>query len=178
MDKLNNPRVELYELTGAYADIAAQLMACETDEEYDAALNAFGSVETAMADEAAQLARIMRNLQLRAAEHKTREEYFKAEGKRHEQKRKSAESAIERIRERVMFAMETAGMERIRTDIGTWYTSPSMSCKVIDAAKVPAEFVKGYTPEIDKDAAKKHFAFTGEIIDGLEITQTRTARFR
>lgn len=178
MDKLNNPRVELYELTSAYADVAAQLMACETEEEYADALEAFNAIETDMSQEAAQLARIMRNLQLRAAEHRTREEAFKAEGKRHEQKRKAAEAAVERIRERVLFALETAGLERIRTDIGTWYTSPSMSCKVIDPHAVPAEFVKGYAPEIDKDAAKKHFAFTGEIIDGLEITQGRTARFR
>lgn len=174
MDK----RIELYEITGAYADAAAALMECETEEEYTAALEAFSAIETDLAEAGLIKAKALRNLQLVAAYRKTYEETFKAEAKRLEARRKAAESAIERLKNDVLFAMEAAGMERIRTDIGTWYIAPSMSCKVLDPYLVPQEFVKGYTPEIDKEAAKKHFAFTGEIIDGLEITQGRTVRFR
>lgn len=171
-------RIELYEITGAYADAAAALMACETDEEYSAALDALTAIECDLMEAGRIKARILRNMQLRAADHQTFEAFFKAEAKRHEQKRKAAENAAERLKADVLFAMETAGLERIRTDIGTWYIGKSIACNVTEPDKVPAEFVKCYTPEIDKAAAKKHYEFTGELIDGLEFVHGRTARFR
>lgn len=174
MDK----RVELYEITGAYADASAILKACETEEEYDAALAVWETVNADQTTAFTATAKMLRNMQLRAAEHQTLEAFFKAEAKRHEQKRKAAENAADRLKERVLFAMETAGLERIRTDIGTWYIGKSISCNVTDPHKVPAEFVKAYTPEIDKAAAKKHYEFTGELIDGIEFIHGRTARFR
>lgn len=175
MDKQNT---ELYEITGAYAEVSAQLMECETEEEFEEALKVFNAIETDMIETAEQKARILRNLQLRAAERRTLEDGFKAEAKRLEQKRKAAENAAERLKESVLFAMETAGMERIRTGIGTWYIGSSVRVEVLDANEVPAEFIKGYTPEVDKTAVKKHFEFTGEIPGGLDIIQGRTARFR
>lgn len=175
MDKLH---VQLYDITGAYAEVSAALMECETDEEFDKALKLFEEIEVDLKEAAEQKARILRNLQLKAAERKTLEEFFKAEAKRLEQKRKAAESAAERLKENVLFAMDTAGLERIRTDIGTWYIGSSVRVDVQDADKVPVEFIKGYTPEVDKDAVKKHFAFTGEIPEGLDIIQGRTARLR
>lgn len=171
-------RIELYEITGAYADAAQALMECDSDEEFSAILDRLTAIETDLAEAGKTKARILRNLQLLAAERRTREEFFKAEAKRLEQRRKAAENAAERLKADVLFAMETAGLENIRTDIGTWYIGSSTRVDVLDASKVPAEFVKGYTPEIDKSAVKKHFAFTGEIPEGLDVIQGRTARFR
>lgn len=170
--------IQLYEITGAYAEASAALMECETEEEFAEALKIFDRIETDLEETAEQKARILRNLQLRAASRLALEEFFKAEGKRMEAKRKAAENAAERLKESVLFAMETAGMERIRTDIGTWYIGSSVRVDVQDAGKVPVEFIKGYTPEVDKAAVKKHFTETGEIPDGLDIIQGRTARFR
>lgn len=169
---------ELYELTGAYADASVALMACETDDEYEEALKAFDEIEGALTDKSAGMARILRNLQARASVQKAQEEAFKAEAARLTARRKASESAAERLKERVLYAMETAGLERIRTDIGTWYIGSSIRVDVTDPNKVPSEFVRGYTPEIDKAAAKKHYEYTGEIIDGIEFVHGRTAKFR
>ena len=174
MDK----RVELYEITGAYADAAQALMVCETEEEVTAALAALDAVEADLNAKASAMAMTLRNMQARAERQAAHARTFKAEYERLNGRAKATEAAVKRLKERVLFAMETAGMERIRTDIGTWYIVKSLSTTVTDPAKVPEEFVKAYTPEIDKAAAKKHYEFTGELIDGLEFTHGRTANFR
>lgn len=174
MDK----RVELYEITGEYADAAAALMECDTDEEYAAALSVLDEVEADLTANASAMAMTLRNMQARQQRQAAHAAAFKAEYDRLNARAKATEAAAERLKERVLFAMETAGMERIRTDIGTWYIGKSISCSVTDPDKVPAEFVKAYTPEIDKAAAKKHYEFTGELIDGIEFIHGRTARFR
>lgn len=174
MDK----RVELYEITGAYADAAAALMDCETEEEYAAALAALDAVEADLTAKAGQMAMMLRNMQARAERQAAHAKTFKTEYERLNARAKATEAAAERLKERVLFAMETAGMERIRTDIGTWYIGKSISCNVVEPEKVPAEFVKAYTTEIDKAAAKKHYEFTGELIDGIEFIHGRTARLR
>lgn len=171
-------RVELYEITGAYADAAAALMECETDEEYTAALEALDAVEADMSTKAGHMAMILRNIQARTDRQEAHAKTFKAEYDRLNARAKASKAAADRLKERVLFAMDTAGLERIRTDIGTWYIGESIACNVTEPDKVPAEFVKYYTPEIDKAAAKKHYAFTGELIDGLEFVHGRTARFR
>lgn len=171
-------RIELYEITGAYADAAAALADCETDEEYESVLSMFDTVEADMTAKAASMAMALRNMQARAERQTAHAKTFKAEYDRLNARAKATEAAAERLKERVLFAMETAGLERIRTDIGTWYIGKSISCNVIDANKVPAEFVNCYTPEINKAAAKKHYECTGELIDGLEFVHGRSARFR
>lgn len=171
-------RIELYEITGAYADAAAALADCETEEEYEAALAMFDAVEADMTAKATSMAMAMRNMQARAERQAAHAKTFKTEYDRLSARAKATEAAAERMKERVLFAMETAGLERIRTDIGTWYIGKSISCNVIETDKVPAEFVKYYTPEIDKAAAKKHYEATGELIDGLEFVHRRSARFR
>lgn len=176
--QMDNRKVELYEITGAYADAAAALMECETDEEYAAVLEALDAVEADMSTKAGHMAMILRNIQARAERQEAHAKTFKAEYERLNARAKASKAAADRLKERVLFAMETAGLERIRTDIGTWYIGKSISCNVVDADKVPAEFVTRYTPEIDKAAAKKHYTFTGEIIDGLEFIHGRTANFR
>lgn len=174
MDK----RTELYEITGAYADAAAALMECETEEEYAAAMTALDAVEADLTAKASHMAMILRNMQARKERQAAHAATFKAEYDRLNARARATEAAAERLKERVLFAMETAGMERIRTDIGTWYIGQSVSCNVTDPEKVPAEFVKCYTPEIDKTAAKAHYKATGELIEGIEFIHGRSARFR
>ena len=171
-------RTELYDITGEYANASAELKACETEEEYDAALKVWDSVKTDLTVTFTATAKMLRNIQARAERQEAHAKTFKAEYDRLNARAKASKAAADRLKERVLFAMETAGLERIRTDIGTWYIGKSISCNVVDADKVPAEFVTRYTPEIDKAAAKKHYTFTGEIIDGLEFIHGRTANFR
>lgn len=171
-------KLALYELTGAYADAAAALMDCETDEEYAEALAAFDAIEAGMQEKALSMACALRNLQMRELLQKSYADIYTAEARRMQAKSKSTAGAIDRLKERVLFAMETAGLERIRTDAGTWYIGTSVSVDVQDPDQVPEEFVKRYTPEIDKAAIRKHFDATGEILPGTDVIQKRSARFR
>lgn len=174
MDK----RIELYEITGAYADAAAALMDCETDEEYAAALDALDEVEADLSAKASAMAMALRNMQARQLRQAAHAAAFKTEYDRLDARAKATKAAAERLKKRVLFAMETAGMKRIRTDIGTWYIVDVPKCDVKDPYKVPNEFVKGYNPEIDKAAAKAHFVATGELIEGLDLRIEGSARFR
>lgn len=174
--QINAP--ELYELTGAYADAAAALMDCETDDEYAEAFQAFDAIEADIAEQAGSMARLIRNLQQRSAAEKAVSESFDSEAKRHRAKAKAMESAADRIKEKVTFAMEIAGMEKIRTHAGTWYIVEDVKVDVIDPEAVPDEFVKRVTPEIDKTALKRYIKATGEIIPGVNTTVTRGARIR
>lgn len=169
---------ELYELTGAYADAAAALMACETDEEYSDALTMFDQVEADMTEKAESMARIMRNLKQRADAETAVCASFDQEAKRHRAMAKAAEAAAERIKDRVTFAMESAGLEKIRTRAGTWYIVEDVHVDVTDAEAVPTEFVRRVVPDVDKASLKRHIKATGEIIPGVNATITRGARIR
>lgn len=171
-------RIELYVITGAYADASAALKECETEGEYTAALEAWDAVETDMTTAFTATAMMLRNLQARAERQAAQAKTFKSEYERMNARAKATEAAAERLKERVLFAMETADLKRIRTDIGTWYIVDVPKCDVKDPHKVPNEFVKGYNPEIDKAAAKAHFVATGELIEGLDLRIEGSVRFR
>lgn len=174
--QINAP--ELYELTGAYADAAAAMMDCETDKEYSDALAMFDRIEADMTEKAESMARIMRNLRQRADAETAVCASFDQEAKRHRAMAKAADSAAERIKDRVTFAMESAGLEKIRTRAGTWYIVEDVHVDITDAEAVPAEFIRRIVPEANKESLKRHIKATGEIIPGVNATITREARFR
>lgn len=169
---------DLYELTGAYADAAAALMDCETDEDYAAALAQFDSIETAVSDKAESMARLLRNMQALHSMRKAAADAFALEAKRLAAKAKATENFIENIKDRVTFAMETAGMDKIRTGIGTWYVVEDVAVDVFAPEELPAEFLKQAEPTVDKVALKRYIKDSGEIVPGTNVTIRRGARFR
>lgn len=161
---------KLYELAEAYADVSATLMECESEEEYEAALAAFENISADLEGKALAYAQMYRNLKAQQSVQEAQAKVFKAEYERLSKRAKSTESAADKLKNNVCFAMETAGLERMRTGIGTWYVTQGVAVTVDDVNAIPAEFVNAAPPKPDINAIKKHFTETGELISGVTCT--------
>jgi len=70
-------------------------------------------------------------------------------------------------------------VNEIQTGIGKWrlqLNPPSVT--VLDESLVPAEFRIPQPDKIDKTGILKHFKSTGEILDGIEVSQATGIRFK
>lgn len=101
----------LYELTSDYENILAQLETAETDEEKDAALAALDEISGAIENKAEIYAKIIKSKQAEA-------EAFKGEIVRLTGIMKAAENTAERLKARLLGAMQSAGIGKIPTAIG------------------------------------------------------------
>lgn len=173
---------DLWEHSEAYACAAGRLMEAETAEEYDEALEEalklFEEAAEDMQADAGAIARIYRNMQARLEVQKAQAAVHKKEADRLNARAKATENACERWKNAMCAAMEAHGIQKIRTDIGTWFTRDEIRVEVTDPYAIPAEFVNAQPPKPDVNAIKKHFRFTGELIPGVEITPAKGAQFR
>lgn len=173
---------EMHFSASEYAYASAQLMQCETDEEYSGAteelLKLFESAGEHVSEAFGDAARIIRNMQARAEVQKALAQVHKAEYERLIAFHKATENAISRLKNGVCSAMECNGLQKIRTPIGTWFTKDQIKVEITDPYAIPAEFANAQPPKPDLNAIKKHFSFTGEIIPGAECTFERGVQFR
>ena len=169
---------EPYEITGEYADAYSVLMDCETDEEYEAALAALFAAEKAVGDMGEVMARILKNLSVKAEMQTLSAKLCKKEAERLAAKANATESAMRHIREKIRFALDTAGLERIRTPIGTWFKSRSAKVVVLDESEVADEFKIEQPAKVSTALIKSHWDATGEIPDGCDVIITDSAQFR
>lgn len=162
----------LYDLTGAYAELYAQLENCADPEEALGVLDQMERVNDEVTGKAEAYARIMRNAQSDA-------EALDVEIKRLQAHKKVAQNTVDRLKEHLHYAMEGAGIAEIRTSIGKWRVQKNpWSVVVLDAGKVPAEFTVPQPPDIDKKAILANFKATGEIPEGCDLVQTEGVQFR
>lgn len=168
----------LYELTDAYAGLAAQLEDCETEDQAMEIIAQIDAVTSDISVKAENYARIRMNLKATADELSAKAKIFKAEADRLAAKAKSAENYIKRMNDYLLFAMELAGLKQIPTEIGKFYTQSTMRVEVTDAWSVPEQFTTPQEPKVDKDAIKRAFKETGEIFPGVEVVVTDGIRFR
>lgn len=162
----------LYELSTEYAALMAEYDAAEYDEQRAEVWAMIDALQDDIADKAEAYARIMRNMQAEA-------EAYKAEAQRLTRKQKAAEAAVEGLKQRLMNAMTLVNATEIRTSIGKWRIQANpWSCEVTDADKIPAEYHVPQPDKIDRAALLKRFKETGEMLDGVEYTQTTGLRFR
>lgn len=162
----------LYELSTEYAALMAEYDAAEDDEQRARVWTMIDALQDDIADKAEAYARIMRNMQAEA-------EGYKAEAQRLARKQKAAEAAVEGLKQRLLNAMTLVGAGEIRTSIGKWRIQANpWSCEITDADKVPAEYHVPQPDKIDRAGLLKRFKETGEMLDGVEYTQTTGLRFR
>lgn len=162
----------LYDLTGDYAALYAQIEDCETDEEREALLAQIDALDAAIGEKAEAYARMMLNAQAEA-------EAMDGEIKRLQRMKKARENTAERMKERMHFAMEIAGATEIRTGIGKWKVCKNpWSVVVLDEAEVPAEFLIPQPAKVDKAAILARFKEEGEIPDGCDVVRNEGVRFR
>lgn len=104
-------------------------------------------------------------------------EAMKSEEKRISEQRKALENRLERFKEYVKECMEKGGFTKVDTGLGTLTIAKNpMSIEIIDEEEVPDEFKKIVTTKkVDRDAIKKHFKETGEILSGIRIIDDKTS---
>lgn len=162
----------LYELTTEYAELVDQYEMADNDEQRAEILAAIGAVQGDIGDKAEAYARIIRNMQADA-------DAYKAESQRLANKQRAAERAVEGLKARLLNAMTAVGASEIRTDIGKWRIQMNpWSVRVLDDAAVPAEYHIPQPDKIDKAGILKRFKETGELLNGVEVTQVAGLRFR
>lgn len=163
--------MNLYELTGEYIALMRMLEDASADDESEivAAIEAAtGDIE----DKADAYARIVKNLQGDI-------DALEQEEKRLKARRTVLENRVDRLKMAIQNTMELTGLRKLKTSIGSWSVQKNPpSATVIDLEKVPARFLIEQPPKVDRRAILEEFKQTGELFDGVTITQGESVRFR
>ena len=164
--------MKLYELTDAYAELAALLDECESEEEAAQLWAQMDEIGASIAEKADNYARFLRNKQ-------TEVDGLCKEIERLQKRKRSAENRIEQLREHMKFAMGVAGASEIRTTLGKWTVrSNPPRVEVLDESEIAPEFFDPQPPKLSKSKLLKHWKDTGEIPDGCDVVQSESMQFR
>ena len=164
--------MKLYELTDAYAGLAALLDECESEEEAAQLWAQIDAVNASIAEKADNYARLLRNK-------KSDLDSLDKEIARLETRKQSVVKQIEHIRDYMKFAMGIAGATVIRTTLGKWSIRKNPTkLIVLDEHEVAPEFFEPQPPKLSKSKLLKHWKDTGEIPDGCDVVQSESMQFR
>lgn len=164
--------MKLYELTDAYAELAALLDECESEEEAAQLWTQMDAVSASIAEKADNYARLLRNKQGEV-------DGMDKEIARLQKRKRSAENQIEHIREHMKFAMGIAGATEIRTALGKWTVRKNPpKVDVLDESEIAPEFFEPQPPKLSKTKLLKHWKDTGEIPEGCDVVIAESVQFR
>ena len=164
--------MKLYELTDAYAELAALLDECESEEEAAQLWAQMDEIGASIAEKADNYARFLRNKQAEA-------DSLGKEIERLQKRKRSAENQIEHLREHMKFAMGVAGATEIKTALGKWTVRKNAPhVEVLDESEVAPEFFEQQPPKLLKSKLQQHWKDTGEIPDGCDVVQSESICFR
>lgn len=164
--------MKLYELTDAYAELAALLDECESEEEAAQLWAQMDEVGASIAEKADNYARFLLNKQAEV-------DGLDKEIARLQKRKRSAENRIEQLREHMKFAMGVAGATEIRTALGKWTVRKNAPrVEVLDESEVAPEFFEPQPPKLMKSRLQQHWKDTGEIPDGCDVVQSESVQFR
>lgn len=165
----------LYELTGIYGMLTAALETAETEEERDellAQMEMAGVDIREKCEKCENYAKVMLNLGAEA-------EALKAESKRLADIAARKLKAVEKLKMGVQNAMQIAQTAKVETGIGTWSVRKNPpKCVILDAEKIPVEYLIPQPPKVDAKAIIAVYKDTGELIDGTEIVRGESVSFR
>lgn len=163
--------MKLYELTGEYIQLMQMLEDAFVEDEAEIAA-AMEAVAGDIEDKADAYARMMKNL-LGDVDRLEQEE------KRLKARRMALENRVDRLKTAIQNAMELTGTKKLKTSIGNWSIQKNpLSVSEVDVEKVPARFLIEQPPKVDRRAILEEFKQTGELFDGVTITQGESVRFR
>ena len=161
----------LYELTGYAERLNAALAGDLTDAEWVELRNQFEDATQTIVEKLDAYARVIRNLEAESAA-------YNAEEARLAALRGGVDKSIVRMKDAVQAAMRACGEVRVKTPIGTWAfqkNPPAVSVTDKDAIPMAYKIVAPMTIDLRaiKDAIQR-----GETVDGAELTQGESLRFR
>lgn len=163
--------MKLYELTGEYIQLMQMLEDASAEDEAEI-MAAMEAVTDDIEDKADAYARIMKNLLADV-------DALDVEEKRLKARRTALENRVDRLKSAIQNAMELTGAKKLKTSIGNWSIQKNpLSVSAVDVEKVPARFLIEQPPKVDRRAILEEFKQTGELFDGVTITQGESVRFR
>lgn len=158
----------MYELTTAYNEVLDAVMGAEAGDDLVGLMAQLDDIDEAWEMKAENYAKFLRETQARA-------EAAKAEADRLTARRKRLEALEESLLARMKFAMKARGLGIAETSIGTWKIGKGReSVEVLDAAKVPDEYLVYAAPTVSKTAIMAAYKATGEIVPGTEIKRNES----
>ena len=164
--------MRLYQLTDTYAELAALLDECESEEEAAQLWAQMDEVGASIAEKADNYTRFLRNTQAEV-------DGLGKEIERLQNSKRSAENRIEQLREHMRFAMGVAGATEIRTALGKGTVRKNAPrVEVLNESEVAPEFFEPQPPKLMKSWLQKHWQDTGEIPDGCDVVQRESVQFR
>lgn len=158
----------LYNLTTAYNEVLEAVMTAEAGDDLAGLMAQLDEIDEAWDAKAENYARFLRETEVRA-------EAAKTEADRLAARRKRLETLAESLKSRMKLAMKLRGLAAAETSIGTWKIGKGREAvEILDAAKVPEEYLIHPAPTVSKTAIMAAYKATGEIIPGTEIVRNET----
>lgn len=164
--------MNLYDLTNQWKAVYDILTSdTATDEELAAAMAEADALDDGVVTKATGYAYVLRNMQAEA-------EVLGAEAKRLTALKRQRENAADRIKQRMMDAMQVMEVRKLPSDIGTWSIAKNpASVEITDEAAIPDDYLIPQKPMVDKAGIKAAIAAGGEV-PGALLTQGESVRFR
>lgn len=161
----------LYELTGYAERLNAALAGDLTDAEWVELRQQFEDAAQTITEKLDAYARVIRNLEAESAA-------YKAEEARLAALRGGVDKSVARMKDAVQAAMRACGEVRVKTPIGTWaFQKNPPAVNVTDKDLIPMAYKIVAPMTIDLRAIKDAIQ-RGETVDGAELTQGESLRFR
>ena len=158
--------MKLYELVDAALDLQEQLEVGEMDEQaFTEAIDSIG-----LDKKIESICGVLRNLEAEA-------EAFKAEKERLAARERTARNAVDRLKAYLVENVKTLGAKTVK--VGTFALSlgKSKSVEVLDATKIPAQYLIEQAPKVDKANISK--ALKGGIeVPGARLLESEYLRIR
>ncbi|SHN77516.1 siphovirus Gp157 family protein [Desulfitobacterium chlororespirans] len=162
--------LKLYELTGAYQNIADLVDDDNPDLDLVAALSA---IEDEIEIKAVNIANLIKSIDAEA-------QIIKAEEERLKKRREARENTVVRVKTYLQEELLKVSVDKVKTATRTiWIQSNPPSCEVVDEKLIPLDY-KTHVPESYAPRVKDIIAAwkEGKEVPGVKITQGKGIRIR
>lgn len=158
--------MNIFEMTVAANQLYDLLTSGEIDEQtFNDTLQAMGTEE-----KLESYCKVIRQLEADA-------EMLKAEKERIENKKKTVDNSIGRMKKAVMEFMKASGSTKSTAGTFTVALSTSKAVNILDESKVPVRFLVEQAPKIDKSAIRQEL-MSGAEIEGCELQVNEGVRIK
>lgn len=162
----------LYDLTDQCNRILSAILEADEGEDISLLLDRMGEAEDDWRVKVENYARMLLEVSARG-------EAAAKEAKRLTERKNRCEATAEALKARMMVAMQSRGLKKADTDIGSWHIRKNApSVEIIDAAKIPAAYLVAQEPKVSKTAILAAYKRDGEIVPGTEIVQRESVSFK
>lgn len=156
----------LYEMSEQAAALYELLQSEEIDEQtYSDTLEGMGTV-----DKCENYCKIIKQFQGDI-------EMYKTELTRLQNRKKTAENAIERMKDTLVKFMTNSGQKKLDAGLFTVSTSTSRAVNITDVSLIPSDFLIAQPAKVDKENIKKAL-LAGQEITGAELQENTGVRIR